>query len=388
MINWIQFLKDIFKVSLSSFGGPEAHFGIFSRYLVEKKKYLSEEELLQLIALHSIVPGPTSTQTIVAIGYKVGGPFLALLTFLVWALPAMLLMITFAIFFPLIKNNEQYLPSLTYLPPLAIGFMMYGSYSLTKKSVKKLEEILLFSAMLFLGYVFESFGFIVFPLLLILGGVFYISIHYKELKKITFQHSISWTYPSVVIVIGLLLYLLVQVTSDTSIVLFEAFYRYGYSVIGGGQVVIPMMIKELVETQAFLTIGDFLSGYAIDQAVPGPLFSFAAFVSAMAYETTFLIIFGGLLGGFAIFIPGILLVFFIYPIWNQVKNIPTIQLFLKGIIISASSIIVLMTVIQFVRLPLYWDVWLVAILSSLVLISKKIPPPLLVVFTLIIGLIV
>jgi hypothetical protein len=54
MINWIQFLKDIFKVSLSSFGGPEAHYGIFSRYLVEKKKYLSEEELLQLIALHSI----------------------------------------------------------------------------------------------------------------------------------------------------------------------------------------------------------------------------------------------------------------------------------------------------------------------------------------------
>jgi chromate transporter len=180
----------------------------------------------------------------------------------------------------------------------------------------------------------------------------------------------------------------VQVTSDTSIVLFEAFYRYGYSVIGGGQVVIPMMIKELVETQAFLSIADFLSGYAIDQAVPGPLFSFAAFVSAMAYETTFLKILGGLLGGFAIFIPGILLVFFMYPIWNQVKNVPTIQLFLKGIIISASSIIVLITVIQFVRLPLFWDVWLVAILSSLLLISKKVPPPWLVIITLLIGLIV
>lgn len=388
MINWFQFLKDIFKVSLSSFGGPEAHYGIFSRYLVDQKKYLSEEELLQLIALHSIVPGPTSTQTIIAIGYKVGGPFLALLTFLVWALPAMLFMITFAIFFPLIKENEQYLPLLTYLPPLAIGFMIFGSYSITKKSLKKLDEFLLFSAMLFLGYVFESFGFIVFPLLLILGGIFYTSIHYKEFKKVSFTRPISWTYPSVVLIIGLLLYLLVQVTSDTSIVLFEAFYRYGYSVIGGGQVVIPMMIKELVETQAFLSIADFLSGYAIDQAVPGPLFSFAAFVSAMAYETTFLKILGGLLGGFAIFIPGILLVFFMYPIWNQVKNVPTIQLFLKGIIISASSIIVLITVIQFVRLPLFWDVWLVAILSSLLLISKKVPPPWLVIITLLIGLIV
>jgi chromate transporter len=387
-MSWITFLKDVFKVALNAFGGPEAHYGIFSRYLVDQKKYLSEDELLQLIALHSIVSGPTSTQTIVAIGYKVGGPILALLTFLVWALPAMLLMIAFAIFFPFIKENDQYLPLLTYLPPLAIGFMIYGSYSITKKSLKKIDEILLFSAMMFLGYVFESFGFIVFPILLLLGGIFYTSIHYKELKKVSFMHPISWTYPTIVLMIGLLLYLLVQVTSDTSLVLFEAFYRYGYSVIGGGQVVIPMMIKELVDTQAFLTIGDFLSGYAIDQAVPGPLFSFAAFVSAMAYETTFLKILGGLLGGFAIFIPGILLVFFVYPIWKQVKNVPTIQLFLKGVIISASSIIVLITVIQFVRLPLFWDVWLVAILSSLLLISKKIPPPWLVVMTLLIGLIV
>ena len=89
---WSRFLKDVFICSLGAYGGPEAHFGVFTDQLVQKKKYLTEEELAELIALTGILPGPSSTQTIVAIGYKTGGPILAFLTFLVWALPVLSIM--------------------------------------------------------------------------------------------------------------------------------------------------------------------------------------------------------------------------------------------------------------------------------------------------------
>jgi hypothetical protein len=89
---WNNFLKDVFVCSLGAYGGPEAHIGVFIDQLVTKKKHLTEEELIELVALCSILPGPTSTQTIVAVGHKVGGPMLGFLTMLVWALPVLVLM--------------------------------------------------------------------------------------------------------------------------------------------------------------------------------------------------------------------------------------------------------------------------------------------------------
>ena len=91
-ISQTAFLKDVLIASLGAYGGPEAHMGVLSDQLVHKKGYLTEEELVELIALCSILPGPTSTQTIVAIGYKTGGPLLAFLTMMVWALPVLLVM--------------------------------------------------------------------------------------------------------------------------------------------------------------------------------------------------------------------------------------------------------------------------------------------------------
>ncbi len=83
---------------MGAYGGPEAHYGIFTDQMVIKKKYLTEEELVELIALTGILPGPSSTQTIVAIGHKVGGPLLGFLTMLVWALPVLIVMTSLSFF--------------------------------------------------------------------------------------------------------------------------------------------------------------------------------------------------------------------------------------------------------------------------------------------------
>ena len=86
------FLKDVLKLSLTTFGGPQAHLAMMLRLLVEKRRYISEKELIELNALCQILPGPTSTQTLTAIGFQVGGPNLAYLTLLVWITPTALLM--------------------------------------------------------------------------------------------------------------------------------------------------------------------------------------------------------------------------------------------------------------------------------------------------------
>ncbi|HBN84491.1 MAG TPA: chromate transporter, partial [Clostridiales bacterium] len=103
-IPWSTFLKDVFICSLGSYGGPEAQFGVFTDQLVTKKKYLTEEELAELIALTIILPGPSSTQTIVAVGHKVGGQGLALLTMLAWSLPVLVLMTLLSFLIPFLGN--------------------------------------------------------------------------------------------------------------------------------------------------------------------------------------------------------------------------------------------------------------------------------------------
>lgn len=100
------FLKDVFICSLGAYGGPEAHMSVFLDQMVVKRKYLSETDLIELIALCSILPGPTSTQAITAIGYKLGGPWLALLTMLVWGLPVLFVMTALSFLYQFLDGGE------------------------------------------------------------------------------------------------------------------------------------------------------------------------------------------------------------------------------------------------------------------------------------------
>src|SRR6187402_291211 len=96
-VRYYIFLKDVLMLAVTTFGGPQAHLAHFQKILVDKRKYLSEEDLLEINSLCQILPGPTSTQTLTAVGFKIGGPNLAYLTLLVWILPAVILMTAAAI---------------------------------------------------------------------------------------------------------------------------------------------------------------------------------------------------------------------------------------------------------------------------------------------------
>lgn len=384
-IKWSMFLYEVFMCSLGSYGGPEAHYGIFSSVLVEKKKYLTEEELMEMIGLFALVPGPSSTQTITAIGYYVGGPILAILTFLVWVLPAILTMGLIGVFFSQINSNDSWKPITNYLPAVAVSFIIYAAITLSKKVIKTNHDIILFIVMLASSLILVRYSMWIVPILLIIGGLIFLMPHLKEKNQSQIIYKPKWIILMVVLGLAFLNEGLRSWVTERWVTLYTSFYRYGYSVIGGGQIVIPLMIQDMVQTQSLISLNDFLSGYAIDQAVPGPLFSFAAFVSARAFAGTGYSFLASLLGGFSIFLPGTLLVFFIFPLWKSIRQLTQMKYFLKGVSVTAASLIVMTAINQVNALPSHMTVYGVTVVSLLLLLSKKIPAPLIVFLAAVVG---
>lgn len=387
-VKWSTFLLDVFICSLLSYGGPEAHYGVFSSVIVKKKKYITEEELTEMIGLYALVPGPSSTQTITAIGYYTGGPILAVLTFLVWALPAIVIMGLIGVFFTSIAANNSWHPILTYLPAVAVSFIIYAAIILSKKVLKKSFDYILFAVMLILSLLLTRYSMWVIPLLLIIGGIIVLFPHLKNKSDIKISHQPKWYILGIVILLALFNEGLRTLVTAPWVTLYTSFYRYGYSVIGGGQIVIPLMIQDLIETQSLISLNDFLAGYAIDQAIPGPLFSFAAFVSSRSFAGSGFSFLAGLIGGLSIFLPGILLVFFIFPLWKSTRAIPQMKYFLTGVSITAASLITMTSINQIIELPLNITVYIIVIISALLLLSKKVPAPLIVIIAAILGFLI
>ena len=132
-IKRIIFLKDVLVVALSAYGGPNMHLALYNKRLVEQKNYLKTDELLELYSLCQMLPGPSSTQTLISIGYKFGGPFLAFLTLLVWVLPAALILTILAMFIG--KFDESLLHAMRFIQPVAIAFVLVAGIKMFIKSV-------------------------------------------------------------------------------------------------------------------------------------------------------------------------------------------------------------------------------------------------------------
>lgn len=287
-----------------------------------------------------------------------GGPVLAILTFLVWALPA-----------------------------VAVAFIIYAAITLSRKVLKDIRDWILYAVMLILGLLLVGYSMWVVPGLLILGGFAFMIPKLKERSGEKITYKPRWMILVVVIGLAFLHEGLREWITAPWVTLYTSFYRYGYSVIGGGQIVIPLMIQDLVESQSLLSIKDFLAGYAIDQAIPGPLFSFAAFVSSRSFSGTGFSFAAGLIGGFSIFLPGILLVFFMFPLWRSVRKFSLIRYFLKGVTVTAASLIAMTAITQSVRLPVDIAVYIAAAVSTLLLLTKKVPAPLIVAVAIAAGFI-
>lgn len=384
-VKWSTFLKDVFICSLGAYGGPEAHYGVFTDQLVVKKKYLTEEEMVELIALTGILPGASSTQTIVAIGHKIGGPILAFLTILVWALPVLTLMTLLSFLSQILTRMNISQEALRYIGPMAVGFIVVAAYRIGRKVVKdNITVLLLIMGATSTYFIREPW---VFPLVLLIGGI--ISIVTSGEKNLWNYVKLNppWKY---IIVFGILALgsLFLNFLWDNRILrLFESFYRYGYLVIGGGQVVVPLMYTDLVEVNQYMTNQEFLTGFGLVQGFPGPMFSFSAYAGGMAARGGNVLtqVMGSIAAGVGIFLPGILLIFFVYPIWENLKKIKGIKVSLKGITAVAGGLITTAAIILMQKSGFVLDNIVVTVITVVLLFSKKMPAPLIVIAVLAAG---
>ena len=377
-----RFLRDVFMCSLVAFGGPEAHLGVFLDRLVLKKNYLTEKALMEWMALCSFLPGPTSTQVITGIGLERGGRTLALLTLVVWAFPMILLM-GFLSFIPQVFGSSNSFPVwLEFLVPMAAGFVAWAAWQIGRKVVTDKISVALwaqgFAVVLMSG---SPWGI---PLILLSGGILGIVLGDSQKtapKNNPSGNSFPWGIFTLFLGITSTCWIVMQFSPDSLIVLFERFYRYGYLVFGGGQVVVPVMQGELVDQTDLLTAEEFLSGFGLVQALPGPMFSFAAFAGGLSESNGTITrqALGALIGGFAIFFPGTLLLFCVHPIWEKFRSLPWVPKALAGLNATAGGLIGGALVVILLGIDQSVPSYLVFILTLFALMSRKIPAPILVI---------
>jgi chromate transporter len=142
-VRYYVFLKDVLRLALTAFGGPQAHLAHFQKVLVKERGYLSEDDLMELNSLCQILPGPSSTQTLTAVGFKIGGPSLAYLTLLVWTLPSVIFMTIMAISLFDIQQKNWSMEFTRFIQPMAVGFVSYAAYSISLKTVNTKTGVVL-----------------------------------------------------------------------------------------------------------------------------------------------------------------------------------------------------------------------------------------------------
>lgn len=395
----IVFLKDVFLLSITAFGGPEMHIVLFLKFLVNEKKYITENDLMELNSLCQILPGPASTQTLTAIAYKIGGPKLAFLALMIWIMPATLLMTFFVI-----STNFVDPAIFSLIGPMALGFITVAAVQMSKLLKKDKLNITLAVLAAVLSVIFHTP--VAFPVLLVLGAV--MTVNFGKRKFVRNDKpliNIRWANLTLMMLILITVAVLGTFTKKTfptisqPVRLFENTYRMGSMVFGGGNVLYSMILTEFVEykPKQYLTMQEFNTGLGLLQAVPGPTFAIATFANGLAMKKLGYGIPGQMigcgLGTLAIFLPGTLLIFFVYPIWKQVKEYPIIYRSLDGIIsvsigfIWSAAIFMLMPYLNG-EIPVDADQWislLVFVITVVYLQYRKLPAVLLVFVTILAG---
>ncbi|NHA03054.1 chromate efflux transporter [Mucilaginibacter sp. HC2] len=335
------FLRDVLIYTFTAFGGPQAHIAVLLREFVEKRHYITEDELMELNALSQVLPGPSSTQTLVGIAWKVGGLRLALITFLIWILPSAAIMAMAAISYKIFANHAQFAHIISYIQPMAVGIVAYATYSFAHRFLKTRVSTMLAIASFIATLILQNAY--AFPLLVLLGGIISSALETQPQEnelRVKLYANVNPNKVAYFIGILLLFAVLGAIINQTSpfslpIRLFENFYRNGILIFGGGQVMVPLMYTEFVEVKHYLSNSEFLSGYALQQALPGPTFSFTSFLGGITLGNKGYGIGGQIIGSIVAVIgvntPGLILILFIVPFWEDLKKITRIKNSLSGI---------------------------------------------------------
>ncbi|MFC3746990.1 chromate transporter [Paenibacillus sp. GCM10012306] len=315
------------KLGLTSFGGPIAHLGYFRDEYVKRRKWLDEKSYADLVALCQFLPGPASSQVGISIGMMRGGLLGGIASWIGFTLPSALALMIFAL---ALNNydvgNAGWLHGLMIVAVAVVAQAVWGmARSLAPDRTRGTISIL--TAILTLLWPF-AYGQLILIAAAGLFGLFYFKkSEIPETPDIRISVSRRTAVGAWVLFFGLLigLPLLRTVVSSHWLAVFDSFYRVGSLVFGGGHVVLPMLQAEVVSS-GWLTDSQFLAGYGAAQAVPGPLFTFSAYLGTVMNGWI-----GALIALIAMFLPSFLLITGALPFWDTIRRRPNFQSCLKGI---------------------------------------------------------
>lgn len=369
---WFEILIVSTRLGLTSFGGPIAHLGYFHEEYIRRRKWMDEKSYADLVALCQFLPGPASSQVGIGIGVMRGGVIGGIISFLGFTLPSVIALIVFASLLHTFGIEDAgWINGLKIVAVVVVAHAVLGMAKNLTPDLKR-KTIALFTLVVTLLWqtAYTQIGAIL--LAAVVGFLLFKQQTNMEEKAVSnFHISRRFGYICLSLFFGLLILLpiLRNLTSIQWIALFDSFYRSGSLVFGGGHVVLPLLEQEFVPA-GWLNEQEFLAGYGAAQAVPGPLFTFAAYIGAVINGWQ-----GGLFATFAIFLPAFLLILGTLPFWDALRRNPKIKAALIGVNASVVGILIA---------ALYNPIWtsaihapidfaLAAILFSM-LVYWKLPP--------------
>ncbi|MGQ0738001.1 MAG: chromate transporter [Bacteroidota bacterium] len=411
LLRHVPFLKVVLLHSVTAFGGPQAHIGMMMKTFVHRRPYITEQELMEYNAFCQLLPGASSTQTLTLIGYKRGGVPLAVLTLLVWILPACILMGALSFLLGYIDQRQLGTDIFKFIPPMAVGFLAYAAFVAFPLAIKNTITWVIMIISTAVTYFLFGQPWVI-PALIITGGII-TNISRKRIpqteqkpRKIKWWNF--WLFGIVFIAAAILSERarIDQWPDRRPINLFENTYRMGSLVFGGGQVLMPMMYEqwsvrpEVLKTKdknkdaIQIDEQDMYTGMGIVRALPGPVFSIASFAGGMALKDmgTEMQVVGCLIGMVAIFLPSALLVLFFFPIWNNLKKYAAVYRSLEGInavvvgVMIASTFYIMKDITFSDVKPISSLISVLVMLGTFLLLSfTRIAAPLIVIGCLLLG---
>ena len=343
------------RLGLTSFGGPIAHLGYFHEEYVKRRKWIDEQSYADLVALCQFLPGPASSQVSIAIGTSRAGLLGGVAAWIGFTLPSALALIAFAFGIGAFASAAD-AGWLHGLKVVAVAVVAQAVWGMARSLCPDRERatIAVFASITTLAWpnavgqlsaiaIAGIVGLIIFP------GTVTSSIAHMRFPIGKKTGIVAWCI-FLALLIGLPL--LRQIQPSHALEVFDSFFRVGSLVFGGGHVVLPLLQTEVVGP-GWVTSEQFVAGYGATQAVPGPLFTFSAYLGAvMSSEPNGWR--GAILALVAIFLPSFLLVAGALPFWDLLRSVPVFQSALKGI--NAAVVGLLLT-------ALYKPVWTSAIYS-------------------------
>lgn len=380
---WPEVFVVFLRLGLTSFGGPVAHLGYFRDEFVMRRRWLNDRAYADLVALCQFLPGPASSQVGLAIGLSRAGYLGALAAWTGFTLPSAIALVLFAYGVAALGDvsGAGWLHGLKVVAVAVVAQAVLGMMrSLTPDRERASLAVATAALVLAVPGAWGQIGAI------ILGAIAGITIlraeapsdHASLPLRIGRRTGIAMLASFFVLLFALPL--LASATSWHSVTLFDAFYRAGSLVFGGGHVVLPLLQASVVPP-GWVTNDAFLAGYGAAQAVPGPLFTFAAYLGAVMGPAP-----NGWIGAaiclIAVFLPSFLLVVGALPFWEELRHRPMAQAALRGV--NAAVVGLLLA-------ALYNPVWTAGILNAgdfalaaaafLLLVMWQVPPWLVVILS-------